>query len=102
MSHSLTSPSSLLRLPIRDLKMRRRRRQLERQKNNRLGLAKQLLCTCITHFLYISLPSQHGHEHDYDVKMPNFTFYGGLKQATWIWFLGIQRQESSPKFDKVS
>ena len=24
-------------------------------------------------FLYISLPSLH----DYDVKMPNFTFYGG-------------------------
>ena len=29
-------------------------------------------------FLYISLPSLH----DYDVKMPNFTFYGGRKQAT--------------------
>ena len=42
-------------------------------------------------FLYISLPSLH----DYDEKMPNFTFYGGRKQATmkfsfsfWtrIWF----------------
>ena len=29
-------------------------------------------------FLYISLPLLH----DYDVKMPNFTFYGGRKQAT--------------------
>ena len=29
-------------------------------------------------FLYISLPSLH----DYDVKMPYFTFYGGRKQAT--------------------
>ena len=29
-------------------------------------------------FLYISLPSMH----DYDVKMPNFTFFGGRKQAT--------------------
>ena len=28
--------------------------------------------------LYISLPSLH----DYDGKMPNFTFYGGRKQAT--------------------
>ena len=28
-------------------------------------------------FLYISLQSLH----DYDVKMPNFTFYGGRKQA---------------------
>jgi len=29
-------------------------------------------------FSYISLPSLH----DYDVKMPNSTFYGGRKQAT--------------------
>ena len=29
-------------------------------------------------FLYISLPSLH----DYDGKMPNFTFYGGRKQTT--------------------
>ena len=29
-------------------------------------------------FLYISLPSLH----DYDEKMPNFTFYGGRKQVT--------------------
>ena len=29
-------------------------------------------------FLYISLSSLH----DYDVKIPNFTFYGGRKQAT--------------------
>ena len=57
--------------------------------------------------LYISLSSLH----DYDVKMPYFTFYGGRKQATtkfsfsfwtWICFLGIQLQESSPTFDKVS
>ena len=39
-------------------------------------------------FLYISLPFLH----DYDVKMPNFTFYGERKQATtkfyfsfWTW-----------------
>ena len=29
-------------------------------------------------FLYTFLPSLH----DYDGKMPNFTFYGGHKQAT--------------------
>ena len=49
--------------------------------------------------------------HDYDVKMPNFAFYGGRKQATtkfyfsyctWIWCLGIQLQEGSPTFDNVS
>ena len=28
-------------------------------------------------FLYISLPLLH----DYDMKMPSFTFYGGRKQA---------------------
>ena len=49
--------------------------------------------------------------HDYDVNMPNFAFYRGHKQAmtkfyfsyrTWIWSLGIQFQEGSPTFDKVS
>ena len=58
-------------------------------------------------FLYISLPSRH----DYDGKMPNFTFCGGRKQATvkfsfsfwtWIWFLGIRLNKSSLAFDKVN
>ena len=57
-------------------------------------------------FLYISLPLPH----DYDVKMPNFTFYGGRKQAiTKVFcftelefFLGDLTQESSPTFDKVN
>ena len=58
-------------------------------------------------FLYISLPSLH----DYDVKMPNITFYRGRKQATtkfsffirtWIWLFGIRLRESSLAFDKVS
>ena len=57
-----------------ELKQRRHRRQWERQKSNRFGMAKQQLCTCITPpFLYISLPSLH----DYVVKRPNFTFFGG-------------------------
>ena len=38
---------------------------------------KQSFCTRST-LLYISLPSLH----DYGVKMPNFTFHGGRKQAT--------------------
>ena len=59
-----------------------------------------LFCTFLCPFL-----------HDYDVNMPNFAFYGGRKQATtkfcfsfctWIWSLGIQLQEGSPTFDKVS
>ena len=58
-------------------------------------------------FLSISLPSLH----DYDGKMPNFTFYGGRKQATakfsfsfytWIWFLVIRLKKSSLAFDVVN
>ena len=50
-----------------------------------------LFCTFLRPFL-----------HDYDVKMPNFAFYGGRKQATtkfyfsfcaWIWSQRIQFQE---------
>ena len=45
---------------IAEFKMPRRRRQPERQKSNRLRLAKQQLCTCVTlFFLYISLPLPH-------------------------------------------
>ena len=36
-------------------------------------------------FLYISLPSLH----DYDVKMPNYKFYGGRKQATTNLFFSL-------------
>ena len=63
---------------------RRRRRQRERQKSNRFRLAKQQLCTCITLFLYISLPSLH----DYDVKRPNSTFFGEreYKTTTFLFF----------------
>ena len=51
-------------------------------------------------FLYISLPSLH----DYDGKMPYFTFYGGRKQTTWTWMwsLGIRLKKSSLAFDKVN
>ena len=60
-----------------------------------------------SHFLYISFPFLH----DFDVKMPNFAFYVGRKQATtkfyfsswaWIWSFEIQLQEGSPIIDKVS
>ena len=49
--------------------------------------------------------------HDYDVKIPNFTFHGVRKQPTtkfcfsfhtWIWSLGIQLLEGSATFYKVS
>ena len=57
-------------------------------------------------FLYISFLFLH----DYDVKMPNFAFYRGRKQATtklyfsfcaWLWALEIQLQEGSPTLDVV-
>ena len=67
----------------REFTQRRRRRQRERQKRNRFRQAKQLLCTCITLFFYISLPSLH----NYNVKLPNFTFCGGREQKTTTFFL---------------
>jgi len=75
--------------------------------NENVKIATRLITkTIIFHvhhaFLNISLPSLH----DYDVKMPNFTFYRGSTQTmakfprssvwTWIWSLGIQLQEGSP------
>ena len=64
--HSTTSNSV-----NRDLTKPRRRRQRERKKT--IGLmskTREQLCTSITLFLYISLPSLH----NYDVKWPNFKF----------------------------
>ena len=53
------------------LKMSQRQKSnsLKRQNNN------STLAAC---FFYISLSPLH----DYDVKMPSFTFFGGLKRAT--------------------
>ena len=59
-------------------------------------------------FLYIFLPSLCDY---YDGIMPNFTFYGGRKQATtkfsfslwtWMWFLGIPLKKSLLAFDKLN
>ena len=66
---------------------------------------KTIVCKCIQLFYIYFFPLLY----DYDGKMPNFTFYGGRKQATakfsfsfwtWIWFLGIWRKKSSLVFDK--
>ena len=76
---------------------RKKTKSLYKQKQN-FALASRLL----VHFLPFL--------HDYDVKLPNFAFYGLCKQATtkfyfsfWTckWSLGIQLQEDSPTFDKV-
>ena len=68
---------------------------------------REKLCTCITLFCTFFCRFLH----DCDVKMPNFALNGKRKQATtkfyfsfWTWIrsLGIQLQEDSPLFDKVS
>ena len=61
--------------------------------SNRFRLAKQQVFMCITLFLYISLPSPH----DPDVKMPNFMFYGGRKQATTHIFLSLLNLSEVPR-----
>ena len=72
-----------------------------------IGLISKTTTSHVHHaFLYISFLFLH----DYDVKMPNWTFNWGRKQATtkfyfsfWAWIrsLEIQLQEGSPTFDKV-
>ena len=66
----------------RELKQRRGQRQRERQTSNRFRLEKQQLCTCITLFLYISLPSLPY----YNVKVPKFTFCRGREHKTTTFF----------------
>ena len=62
----------------RDFKIQRHGRQRERKKKT-IGLIGKKTTSQVHHtFLYISFPFLH----DYDVKMPNFAFYGGRKQAT--------------------
>ena len=70
-----------------------------------IGLISKTTTLNVQHtFLYISLPSPH----DYGMKIPNFTFYGGRKQATmnlsfssttWGWSPRNQLQRNSPTFD---
>ena len=77
-------------------RIQRRGRQRERYQQ----LCIAFFCTFLCPFL-----------HDYDVKTHNFAFYGVRKEATmkfyfsfWTWKCssGIQFQEGSPTFDKVS
>ena len=57
-----------------EFSQRRRRGQREHQNSN-----SKTTSLFVHHaFLYISLPLLH----DYNVKLPNFAFYGGPKQAT--------------------
>ena len=64
-------------LAIGTFKIQRRGRQRERQKT--IGLINKTTTSHVHHtILYISFLFLH----DYDVKMPNFAFYRGRKQAT--------------------
>ena len=59
--------------------MPQQRRQTKRQKGGRLKSIGKATTLHVHHaFLYIFLPSLHA----YYRKMPNFTFYGGRKEAT--------------------
>ena len=84
----------------------RQRRQRERQKSNRFILAKQQLFSCFTH-VHHAFPSLH----DYDVKMPNFTFCRGSEHKTTTFFFfswtliqpfTIQLQKNLPTFDELN
>ena len=80
----------------------------ENVKKTTIGLIGKTTTSHVHHtILYISFPFLH----DYDVKMPDFLFYGGRAQATtkfyfsfwaWLWSLEIQLQEGSFTIDKVS
>ena len=63
---------------MESLQRRRLGRQRERQNNNRLFIWKKTaLHVHHAFFLYISLPSLH----DYEVKLPNYTFSGGQEHT---------------------
>ena len=76
----ITTIGSLLKVT----KTARRRRQRERQKSNRFGLAKQQLCTCIT--LFCTFLSRRC-----TTATWNFPFYGMGEHSTNIFFFFFLR-----------
>ena len=77
------------------------------KKKKAVGLISKTAISNMHHVFHISLPLLHYN----DMKMPHFTFNGERKEAmtklyfslwTWIWSLGIQLQEGSSRFDKVT
>ena len=54
------------------------------QKSNRLNRQNNNFA-CAIRFLYISLLSLH----DYDIKLPNFTFCGGRDEKIFLLFLNV-------------
>ena len=93
---------------IRELKQRRWRRWRERQKRT-IGLDWQNnnFARAIYPFLYISWPSLH----DYNVKMPYFTFFRGRERRQqlsfsfpWLWHspLEFHNKKKLPTFDELN
>ena len=78
----------------RELKQRRRW-QRERPESNRFRLTKQQLLQVHHAFLHICLPSLL----DYDVKLPNFAFYGGPKHKRTIFFFFCELRYSALEFN---
>ena len=62
----------------RDVKIQRRGRQRERQNKTIVLISKTTTSHVYHAFLYISFLFLH----DFDLKMANFVFFGGRKQAT--------------------
>ena len=88
----------------RELKQLRRRRR--RQIHKTIDLMIKTTALHVHHATYLWRPL-----HDYDLKPPNLTFYGGRGHTrtispssfwTWIKSLRIQLQEKSPTFDILS
>ena len=65
------------------------------KKSNRFRLAKQQLLQVHHAFLHICLPSLL----DYDVKLPNFAFYGGPKHKRTIFFFFCELRYSALEFN---
>ena len=77
---------------IREL-IKQRRRQRERQKSKSTTWHVHHAC------LHISLPSPH----DYDMKMPNFTFCGEREHMTMtLQYFRIQLQKKLAIFDELN
>ena len=67
---------------------------MKRRRESKVALQGKTTTLLVHHvFLYISLPSLQ----DYHVKMPNFTFCGGRKQAMAKFSLDIVDRNSAPE-----
>ena len=75
------------------------RRQQELQQNNRFNKQNNSFARASRFYFCISLPFLH----DYDLKMPNFVFYGQRKQATTknILFFALELGDGPLEFNSI-